>query len=112
MIAHDQRSTGGEVLQLFIGHLLAPPLLAVLCPERDEPSVGRQEVKPIPVDAYTAISYQVPALVLPIVVPHFVSRMSINRKNMVRDGDVQNAVHHERRAFDLGRADSAKSPHV
>src|SRR4051794_1838732 len=61
---------------------------------------ARLKIGPIAIEPHTPVAYQVPALVLPVVVPQFISCMSINGKNVVRDGEVQNALHHERHAFD------------
>ncbi len=50
------------------------------------------------------LPYQMTALILPIVVPKLLPGARIHRIHMIRNGEIQNPVHHQRRRFDLRRS--------
>ena len=80
------------------------PSLAV---ERDQPAIGRHEVEPVAVHAEAAIAHQVAALILPAVVPDLLAGAGVERPGMVGNGEVEDAVDHQRSGFDGGVADAA-----
>src|SRR5207245_10022960 len=69
VVLHDQRRRGGEVLALLVGDLLPPSLLAVLRVQRDEPAVGTEEIEPISVHRHAALTDEMAAAIVPVVLP-------------------------------------------
>ena len=88
VILDHQRGHRREVLQLLIGNLFAPALFAVFDIERDEPAVRALEIEPVAVHADAALSHQVTALVLEIVLPDMLAGAGVNRENVVGDCEV------------------------
>ena len=101
VIAHDQRRHGGPVAALRIGHHDVPAHRAVLRVEADQVRVGRHEVEPVAIHGNAARA-DVEALVRRIgVVPDLMAGARIHRPDVVRRGEVEDAIDQQRRRFDL-----------
>src|SRR5205807_1671811 len=92
MVFHDHRRDGGEVLQLLVGDLFAPALLAVFGIQGDEPSIGREEVKPVTIHGDAALAYQMAALVFEIELPELFAGTRADGEYVIRNREVQNVV--------------------
>ena len=112
VILHHQRAGGAEVLHLLVGDLLLPALFSILRIERDEPAVGRHEIQPFAIHPEPAIAHQVPALVLPAVVPDLLAGARIDCPGVIGNREVENAVDHQRSRFDRRIADAALRPDI
>ena len=72
----------------------------------NQPS-GRQKVEPVAVHADAALADEVAALIFEIVLPDMLAGARVDREDVVGDGEVQNAVHQQRRGLDGRTADAA-----
>ena len=104
VVADRHRRRRHEVLLAERRRFLVPPLLAGARVERHEVVVGRDEVEIVAPHRDAAVADVRAALGLPEVVPDLPAVVRVERPDVVRRGDVQDAVDREHRALDLRRA--------
>ena len=100
VVADHDRRRGREVLALHAGDFLVPALLARRRVERDEVVVGREEIQPVAVHADAAVADVDAAPGPPEVVPQLAAGARVDRPDVVGRGEVQDAVHQQRRRLD------------
>src|SRR6202040_2611271 len=95
---------GHEVLLAERRRFLVPALLARTGVERHEVVVRRDEEEVVAPHRDAAVADVRAALRLPEVVPDLLAVVRVERPDVVGGGDVEDAVHREHRALDLGGA--------
>ena len=104
VVLDDHRCSGREILLARIDKLLAPSFCATHCIECDQPAVGANKVQRPVVKPKSTVSEQVSALVYPGIRPKLLARASVDRKDVVRNREVEPAIDQQRRTLDLGRS--------
>ena len=98
--ADDDWRGRAEVLLSDVCDLFVPALLAGLSVERDEIAVWRFEEEIVAVQADAAVADVDAAAGSPEVMPDRPARACIDRIRVIRGGEIQHAVHHQRRRLD------------
>ena len=104
MVVDDDGRHRREVLLVEVGNLDVPAFLAGPRVERDEVVVGRLEEEIVAPDGGAAVADVRAALRLPVVAPQLASVAGVHRPDVVGRGHIEDAVHLQDGALDLGVA--------
>ncbi len=110
MIAHDERRFRGPVAFLDVRDLSHPEDLAGLGIQRDQVGVGAHEKDAVLVNGNAALADVVAFVGRVLVVPELMAGARVDRPDIVRHGEVQDAVDQDRRRLDAGVLSGLKGP--
>ena len=100
VIADDHGRDGRSVVELRVGQANLPTLLARSRVETHQVTVGRLKEQPVAVHTHAAVADGAARVGWILIVPQLAAGAGIGGPNMIGRGEVENAVHHQRRRLD------------
>ena len=100
MVADHQRRHRRPVSFLVVRNLHDPAHHSILRIERNQVRIGRQKKQISVVHPYAAMPNVQPLIWRIGVMPDLVAGARVHRPNMIRHGEVQDAIHYQRRRLD------------
>src|SRR5579864_4060599 len=97
MLAHDERSHARPVSLRDVGHLYVPANAPIFRVERNQMSIRGQEVEIALIHRDTAMPDVFARTARMDVMPYLMAGPGIDGPYIFRDGEVENAVHQQRR---------------
>ena len=110
-VLHNNRRDRTVIELVEVADLFVPALASVLDVQRHQVAVRSFVIQPVAINRRASIADVNPAFRLPDVVPDLASRTSVERPHVVRRGQIDDAIHLQRRPFDRAGVAAAARVH-